>query len=140
MATTRGVIQDSVAVLVPFQITGNGGVARAVGEHAVLRQQLLGMLMTNWGERIMFPKFGCNVQAQIFDPLEELVSQSTANDIAEQLRSISTLLAIGQVRFEHDPTDPAGVLLIVPYSVNNNSALLKVKVLNGIITDEDPLT
>lgn len=140
MATATGVIQDSVAILVPFQITGNGGVARAVGENAVLRQQLLGMLMTNGGERIMFPKFGCNILGQIFDPIEELVSKSTADDIAEQLRTISSLLAIGQVRFEQDPNDIAGVLLIVPYSVNNTAALLKVKVLNGLLTDQDPLT
>lgn len=140
MATATGVIQDSVAILVPFQITGNGGVARAVGENAVLRQQLLGMLMTNWGERIMFPKFGCDILGQIFDPIEELVSKSTADDIAEQLRTISSLLAIGQVRFEQDPNDIAGVLLIVPYSVNNTAALLKVKVLNGLLTDQDPLT
>lgn len=131
---------ESVSMLVPFQIAGNGGVAKVFGEHAVLRQQLIGTLMTNWGERIMFPKFGANIQAQIFDPIEELVAASTANDIAESLRSISSLLTIGKVQFVQDPSDPAGVLLIVQYSVNNNSALLKVKIVNGIITDEDPVS
>jgi phage baseplate assembly protein W len=131
--------EDNVAILVPFQITGNGGTAKAVGEHAVLRQQLLGVLMTNHGERIMFPSYGANVQGHLFDATNELVDKSAADDIAEQLNAISSLLRIGRVWFSQDPTDPSSVFLNVQYSVNNNDALLKVKYLNGIITDEDAI-
>jgi phage baseplate assembly protein W len=130
---------ESAAMLVPFQITGQGGVAKAVGEPAVLKQQMIGLLMTNHGERTMLPQFGADVQTKIFDPIEELESASAAQEIADTLGMISPLLNISSVTFRQDPRDAAALFLEVRYSINNNSALLTVRFLSGIVTDEDVL-
>lgn len=127
----------SLALLIPFQISPTGGVATVSGEAAILRQQMIGLLMTNHYERVMIPAFGADVQAKLFDPMDELASSDSAAEIKASLASISTLLNIQNVRFYQDPQELSGVILEVQYSIANQSSLLKVRFVDGILTEED---
>lgn len=140
MATVESVPNDSKALLVPFQIDARtGGIATVTGQSQVLRQQMVGVLMTNNYERVMNPSFGANVQSKLFDPIDAIGSSDSANVITESLSAISPLLGIQNVRFYPDPQEVAGVILEVQYSIANQASLLKVRFLNGIITDEDQI-
>ena len=137
MATVTSIPNNSASILVPFQITGNGGVARAVGEPAVIKQHLISTLMTNHYERVRFPKFGSNIVGRLFDPKDDLETKDAEDAIRESLINISTQLDISGVRIYDDPQDMAAVYVEVKYAINNQSTLLTVKLLNGIVTDED---
>lgn len=138
MATVESVPNSSKAILIPFQIDPkSGGVATVTGETLILRQQMISVLMTNNFERVMNPSFGANVQSKLFDPLDAIGSSDSANVIRETLSAISPLLGIQSVRFYQDPQEPSGVILEVQYSIASQAALLKVRFINGIITDED---
>lgn len=138
MATVESIPNDSKALLIPFQIDAkSGGVASVTGQTAILRQQMVGVLKTNHFERVMNPSFGADVQSKLFEPLDDISSSDSANVIKESLSAISTLLNIQSVRFYQDPQNVAGVVLEVQYSIANQASLLKVRFINGIITDED---
>ena len=136
--STESIPNDSVALLVPFQISpGNGGVGVVVGQSAILRQQLIGVLMTNHYEHPMNPAFGADIQTKLFDPVDELVAVDSANMIRESLSSISALLQIGKVEFSQDPQEASGVVLTVQYSVANQAQLLQLRFVDGILTEDD---
>lgn len=140
MATVESVPNDSKALLVPFQIDPqSGGIATVTGETLILRQQMVGVLMTNHYERVMNTSFGANVQSKLFDVIDVIASSDAANAIRESLSAISPLLAIQDVRFYQDPQEQSGVILEVQYSIANQASLLKVRFLNGIITDQDKI-
>jgi phage baseplate assembly protein W len=136
MSQTSIVVQ-TVACLVPFQITPTGSVGTTNDEAAALTQELLAVLMTNHYERVMLPMFGANVQGRLFDNVDTLERSAAADDIATELRAISPLLQIGDVSFTDDANEPSSVVLSVNYSINSSNAKLLVRIpLNGIVTTD----
>lgn len=134
---TESIPNDSMAIMVPFQISPTGGVASVTGQDAILKQEMIGLLMTNHYERLMTPHWGADVQSKIFDPLDELSASDSGNMIKEALSSISALLNISSVRFYQDPQEPSGAILEVRYSISGQSSLLQVRFVDGILTSDD---
>ena len=47
----------------------------------IVRGQVIDALMTNQGERVLRPRYGCDIQAALFDPRDELVRKDAAGTI-----------------------------------------------------------
>jgi len=52
----------------PFTIGPNGIVVETTSYEMVVRAQVIDALMTNQGERVFRPRYGCDIQSSLFDP------------------------------------------------------------------------
>ena len=61
----------------PFRFV-SGNIAATNTYDEIVRGQVIDALMTNQGERVMRPRYGCDIQAALFDPRDELVRKDAA--------------------------------------------------------------
>ena len=69
------------ALTFPFRIVPGGTLATTSRYEEIVRAQVIDGLMTNLGERVMRPNYGCDIQAALFDPSDELVRLDAASQI-----------------------------------------------------------
>ena len=92
----------SKAISFPFRIV-SGNVASTTTYDEVVRAQTIDALMTNQGERIMRPRYGCDIQAALFDPRDELVRKDAAGTIRRRLESFAPRVFVQSIRIELPP-------------------------------------
>lgn len=73
------------AVSIPFRLGTN--LATTDNYYEIVRGQVIDALMTNQGERVYRPRYGCDVQAALFDPRDELVRHDAASILKRRLES-----------------------------------------------------
>lgn len=75
------------AIDFPFRLNAKGQFAECPTYDALVRAQVIDAVMTNQGERVMRPRYGCDVQAALFDPADELVRRDAGAYIKQRLES-----------------------------------------------------
>lgn len=113
------------AIQYPFHLDRNKNVAECVSYDDVVRGQVIDALMTNQGERVFRPRYGCDVQAALFDPTDELVRRDAAAFLKTKLENTVTRAIIRSVTLDpqlgfSQPTplyhsDPSAVVITVVY-------------------------
>ena len=58
----------TIASTFPFHLDSSGHIAATATYEEVVRCQVIDALMTNQGERVFRPRYGCDIQAALFDP------------------------------------------------------------------------
>ena len=81
----------------PFNLDRSGGFSTTTDYNQVVRGQVIDALMTNQGERVMRPRYGCDIQAMLFDPEDELVRQDAGSRIMSKLSSLITRALVRSV-------------------------------------------
>jgi Bacteriophage baseplate protein W len=76
------------AISFPFRFSAYQGVALAATNEEIVRGQVIDALMTNQGERVFRPRYGCDIQAALFDPRDELVRRDAAGIIRKRLEDL----------------------------------------------------
>ena len=66
-----------IAFSSPFSLSG-GSVVTTNSYDKIVRDQLIDAVVTNQGERVMNPDWGCNIQAVLYDPSSSLERFDTA--------------------------------------------------------------
>jgi hypothetical protein len=87
------------ALSVPFRITGTK-IGSTSEYTEIVRGQVIDALMTNQGERVFRPLYGCDIQAALFDPSDELSRYDAAAIITERLRNLVPRCTIRYVLIE----------------------------------------
>lgn len=105
-----------IALKFPFQLDIHGHFATVDTYPEVVRGQLIDALMTNWNERVMRPHYGCNVEAALFDPTEELVRVDAANQVIDRAKAYAPRAVVRSVRFSIDDRNVGTVWVDVLYS------------------------
>jgi phage baseplate assembly protein W len=72
----------------PFALNNSGSVSETSTYEEVVRGQVVDALMTNQGERVFRGRYGCDLQAALFDPSDELVRRDAASTIKAKLESL----------------------------------------------------
>jgi phage baseplate assembly protein W len=113
------------AIQYPFRLDRNKNVAECTSYDDVVRGQVIDALMTNQGERVFRPRYGCDVQAALFDPTDELVRRDAAAFLKTKLENTVTRAIIRSVTLDTrqgfvSPTpmyisDPSAVIITVVY-------------------------
>ena len=88
------------ALAFPFRLDVNGSVATTTDYSQVVRGQVIDALMTNLGERKMRPRYGCDVQAAVFDPTEDLERSDAASVLKGKLSALVPRAIIKSVRVD----------------------------------------
>jgi phage baseplate assembly protein W len=71
--------------------------------------------MTNLGERVFRPRYGCDIQAALFDPSDELVRRDAAGQIKHRLEQLVTRAIIRSVTVTAADPEPGYVTVKVVY-------------------------
>lgn len=81
----------------PFQVDSSGKIRSTTNYDDVVRGQVIDALMTNQGERVMRPRYGCDIQASLFDPQDELVRKDAGSMIKDRLSQLVTRALVRSV-------------------------------------------
>ena len=103
------------AIRYPFQLSGTKKIQECLSYEDVVRCQVIDALMTNQGERVMRPRYGCDVQASLFDPTDELMRKDAASLLRRRLENLVTRALVREVKVEVGTEDPSAVLITVIY-------------------------
>jgi len=103
------------ALLFPFSLSPNGRVAETTDYNQIVRGQVIDALMTNLGERVFRPRYGCDIQAALFDPSDELMRHDAAGQIKGRLEHLVTRAIIRSVHVAISDPEPGYVTIRVVY-------------------------
>jgi phage baseplate assembly protein W len=103
------------ALLYPFRLEPGGRIAVTTSYDAIVRGQVIDGLMTNLGERVMRPNYGCDVQAALFDPSDELVRRDAASMIADRLQQYCPRCIVRSAKVEMAEMEPWFVVVTIVY-------------------------
>ena len=87
-----------------LQISSTGGID-TVSEHASIRQAVLLLLSTSPGERIMRPRYGCELKRLIFAPNNDTTAGLAIHYVRQALRRWEPRINVTRVdanRYEND--------------------------------------
>ena len=91
------------AIRFPFSLNGNKGVSATTKYEEIVRGQVIDALMTNQGERVFRPRYGCDVQSAVFDPRDELVRRDAAGMIQDRLETLVSRCVVRSIDIELPP-------------------------------------
>jgi phage baseplate assembly protein W len=113
------------AIRFPFQFSPSKRVQENLSYDDLVRGQVIDALMTNQGERVMRPRYGCDIQAALFDPTDELVRRDAAAMLKRRLEQFVTRAIIRSVSLDTAESvshysnlqwsDPSMVVITVVY-------------------------
>jgi phage baseplate assembly protein W len=102
-----------IAIDFPFRLDNTGSFALCPNYSNVVRSQVIDAVMTNLGERVFRPRYGCDFQAALFDPSDELVREDAASMIKNRLSALVTRAIVRSVTIELG--DPGTVIVTILY-------------------------
>ena len=117
------------ALKFPLRIVG-GKMASTSDYNEIVRNQLIDSVMTNFGERVMRPEYGADVQSLLFDPADELRTSDMAVILKERLTFMVPRATIEEITVNSDIGVPNVVNVDIRYRVNSydNEQVLTVPV------------
>jgi phage baseplate assembly protein W len=101
-----------IALKYPFQVDLSGKLSATTNYDEVVRGQVIDALMTNQGERVMRPRYGCDIQAALFDPQDELARKDGASIIKNRLTQLVSRAMVRNVTMNIEDSR-AGVISVV---------------------------
>lgn len=128
----------------PFRLEGRGQFAITPNYNRIVRSQVIDAIMTNLGERVMRPRYGCDFQAALFDPSDELVRRDAASMIKTRLEQLVPRAIVRNVSVEvpdmttqtsSGAAEPGTVIITVLYraSLYDTDTVLAVPVASEFI-------
>lgn len=91
------------ALTFPFRLAPGGSLSTTKSYEEICRGQVIDALMTNLGERVMRPNYGCDIQAALFDPSDELIRKDAASMIKERLQQYVPRVMVRSIKVEIAP-------------------------------------
>jgi len=101
------------ALRYPFNLSLNGKIEENRSYEDLVRGQVIDALMTNQGERVMRPRYGCDIQAALFDPSDELVMKDAAARIRQALEQLVLRAIVRSINIREG--DPGLVVVDITY-------------------------
>jgi phage baseplate assembly protein W len=101
------------ALIFPFRLNNAGQISMTTSYPQIVRGQVIDAVMTNLGERVYRPRYGCDIQAALFDPVDELVRRDAASQIKLRLSALVTRAIVRRVTVEEGA--PGTVIITIVY-------------------------
>lgn len=96
----------------PYPVTEHPqGYFHPIGGVDLLKADLLVLLLTNPGERVMHPEYGCDLRSIIFDPNDAATADAARSLVIEAIRRWEPRLTVTAIECEVVPDE--GVLKIM---------------------------
>ena len=105
----------------PLQINTRGGI-QASNQAQKIRESILTILGTQYGERLMRPNFGCNLKSLVFSPNNAATANLARHYVEEGLKTWEPRIILDDVIIENDNLN--GRLMIhIHYKIKSNYEL-----------------
>jgi len=105
------------AIGIPFRLTGRT-VTDTSNYYEIVRGQVIDALMTNQGERVFKPRYGCDIQAALFDPTDDLNRHDAASLIRTRLESFVPRCVVRDITID-TPDASSTVYINIVYRVSS---------------------
>jgi phage baseplate assembly protein W len=106
----------------PLAVAADGSVAVAAYEEDV-RQSVLIILGTNYGERVMRPAFGAGLRDYVFAPLNTATLAQVQKRVTDALTDFEPRITVLTVDVTADRTTPGRLLIDLTYQVRATNTL-----------------
>lgn len=103
------------ALKFPFSVAHNRSIDDTTSYEEIVRAQVIDALMTNRGERAFRADYGCDIQAALFDPSDELVRADAGNAIMQRLQQLVPRAVVVSVEVQSPDNQQAVVYVNVVY-------------------------
>jgi phage baseplate assembly protein W len=89
------------------------------------KNNLINLILTKKGERLMQPDFGCDVWKILFEPIDDNIEVSIENSIIKAVSIWLPYLNINEIIFDYDENDidTNRIALDIKFSLTSNPAL-----------------
>lgn len=91
-ALTQVAVERTIAI--PFRFDTDGYVAVAEGRGNIIRQEILTLILTFLGERVMMPNYGSNLAAYVFEVNDPRIIEVALGEIKDLVLSNFTDVTI----------------------------------------------
>mgnify|MGYP003652209391 CR=1 FL=1 len=120
--------QEVLGLAYPLGSSKEGGFFSSRSGVSMVREAVSQLLLTEKGERIMLPNFGCNLRKYLFQPLSESTFESIKRDIQYSFKHYIVGAKISKLSvFPLGESGPAGGnSLKVVLSIQLNTADLEI--------------
>lgn len=127
-------------LLIPLQIDAAGRWATTTDPATIIRQQIIDLLMTNYGERIMLPEHGANLREFIFAPIMPATLSVKADEIRTTLSAKISFGEIVKVTVEPVVGAESTVRVVVLFRVvDSGTTETVVRTFTGLVDQESVL-
>lgn len=83
---------------------------------SLIRASLQRILMTNPGERVMVPEFGCDLRKYCFEPGDTILEVELKHEILKAIQTWEPRVTVNEISIKR--TEDHRVLIVVPYKIN----------------------
>lgn len=95
-----------ISARLPLALDADDGIALNKTYEAVIRQNLIALLLTVPGERIMIPEFGVGMKRFLFEQDNILTRQEISAKVREQVGRFLSVVEIVNIFFESERDNP----------------------------------
>lgn len=108
-----------------LQLALSGKLAMA-SDAALVRQSILLLLSTRPGERVMRPRYGCDLRPLLFLPNDDTTAGLAIHAVAQALARWEPRAIVRQLGATQDPDDPARLNILLVYELRGTPALQRL--------------
>lgn len=112
-------VQSALGITLPFQNGQSGYFRQSYDVVTQVKSNLINLLMTKKGERIMQPSFGCDIHSIVFSNITEETHANVRGTIEEAIQIWLPYVAVDSVRVVRDD-DKNLIYVAVVFSLTNN--------------------
>jgi phage baseplate assembly protein W len=114
------------AIAFPFRFV-NGKIVSTLTYDDVVRAHVIDALMTNQGERVFRPRYGCDLVAVLFDPRDELVRKDAAATVKRRLETFAPRCIVVSCHIELPP-EATRVDVVIVYKASRFGSDISLRV------------
>lgn len=127
-------------IRLPLQLDNTGRVSITDDPATIIEQQIIDLLVTYRGQRVMLPDHGADLEGFIFSPIRDEVLALKADEIHGVLTRGISFGEIVAVRMAPIPDADTSIRLTVYYRLSPTSPVLQLeRIVSGLVTEETPL-
>ena len=114
-------LQKNIAIGVSLPFNGPGVFNSTYTTKDQIKSNLVNLLLTDVGERVMNPTFGCNLKRFIFEGISEDNLELLTNSLAESISIFVPEVTVTNIRVVPN-TDYNTIALYIDYIINISNA------------------
>ena len=80
-------------------------------DKSAIRSDLMHLLLTNKGERLYLPDFGCDLRKYIFEPNDQITHDKIKDSLNESIKQYIPNLIVDEISFSHNDIDEFSQIL-----------------------------
>ncbi len=105
----------------PLALDPRTGLVESVAYEEDIRQSILIILMTEQGERVMRPNFGCGIHDLVFTSLDSTTLQLIRSSVEEAMRRCEARIELLDVTVDEEATSEGMLLVELQYRVRRTN-------------------